>query len=137
MRRSLYCRKLFALLRWLGVLQQTIAQHLGVSEPSVPLWATGTRPLLRRRREAFLALTRCLIAQAYAPLKPILAGTACRQLAAIALPDPEYLLDYNKATYLYLWFPRRRPQRAETQLRRNTTTRYNRSSICRSSKEAA
>ena len=74
------------------------------SQTSVSLWATGTRPLPKQHREAFLALTRRLIAQAYAPLKPILAGTARGQLAAIALPILEHLLDYDEATYLYLRF---------------------------------
>jgi hypothetical protein len=97
----LYCHKLFELLHWLGISQQTIAQRLGVSEPTVSLWATGTRPVAQRHQEAFFTFTWNCIAEVYTRLRPVLSGgIASGQIPPMALPD--HILDWNEAEFQYM-----------------------------------
>jgi transcriptional regulator with XRE-family HTH domain len=45
-------RKLFALLRHLGIDQQGLAEHLGVSHTLISLWAHGKKPIPEKHRGA-------------------------------------------------------------------------------------
>lgn len=49
-------RKLFLLLRFLGIDQNTLAAHLGVSHTLVSLWAHGRKPIPERHVEGIMDL---------------------------------------------------------------------------------
>jgi transcriptional regulator with XRE-family HTH domain len=50
----LYVKNLFRLGKSIGIEQQQVAAHVGVSEPTVSLWATGKRPVPDRHKLALL-----------------------------------------------------------------------------------
>jgi transcriptional regulator with XRE-family HTH domain len=64
-----------------GVSQADIAKRLGVSQPTVSMWATNTRPLSERHHEALWSLFREVIEQTADP------GEMWRVLAKSALEN--------------------------------------------------
>jgi hypothetical protein len=58
----IYVKSLFSLMKVLGWEQKAIAARLGgVSDTTTSLWATGKRPISRRREAAFLDLVADVI----------------------------------------------------------------------------